>query len=79
MGMRDKMKQKGIPITSVKINMEVVKRIERADVVALNRSMQPVLEQNMREYNAGLEELEKNSHYFSSNFSSKVKKKEKNR
>ncbi len=72
MGMRDKMNQKGIPLTSVKINMEVVKRIERADVVALNRSMKPVLEQNKREYIAGLEELEKNSHYFSS----KVKKKE---
>ena len=64
MSMYDKMKEKAIPATSVKLSKEVVKTVSKADIVSINYSMKPIMEQNKREYIAGLEYLNKNSTYY---------------
>lgn len=46
------MKQKAIPATSAVRSSEIVKRISRADIVALNHSIKPIIEQNKRERKA---------------------------
>ncbi len=73
MNMYDKMKEKAIPATSTKLSNEVVKTISRADVVELNYSMKPIMEQNKREYIAGLEYMEKNPIYYGDKISEKKK------
>ena len=74
MNMYDKMKEKAIPATSTKLSNEVVKTISRADVVELNYSMKPIMEQNKREYIAGLEYMEKNPTYYGDKISLNDKK-----
>ena len=66
MNMADKMKEKAIPATSVKLSNEVVKIISQADIKELNYSMRPIIEQNRREYIAGLEEIAKEASIYGS-------------
>ena len=66
MNMADKMKEKAIPATSVKLSNEVIKTISKADIKELNYSMRPIIEQNRREYIAGLEEIARKSSIYSS-------------
>ena len=61
-----KMKEKAIPATSVKLSNEVVKTISKADIKELNYSMRPIIDQNRREYIAGLEAIAKESRIYSS-------------
>lgn len=49
MSMLDKMKEKAIPASSVKRSDEIVKIIKRSDVVELNKTMEPIINQNHRE------------------------------
>lgn len=49
MSMADKMKKKAIPATSAKRSKKIIKSINRADVIALNQTMKPIIEQNRRE------------------------------
>lgn len=48
-GMAAKMKQRAIRATSAKRSNNIVKRIDRCDVVELNRTMEPIIRQNERE------------------------------
>lgn len=48
-GMAAKMKKKAIKATSATRSTKVVKRIQRCDVVELNRTMEPIIRQNERE------------------------------
>lgn len=61
MNMSERMKEKALPASSVKRSNKVVKQISRADVVALNNSMKPIIEQNRREYIAGSEFIGKDN------------------
>lgn len=56
-GMAEKMKTKAIRAVSVSCSPNVVKKIKRADVVELNRSMEPVIRQNERERIASEQEV----------------------
>lgn len=47
--MAEKMKEKAIKATSATRSSKVVKTIKRCDVVALNRTMEPIIEQNRKE------------------------------
>lgn len=49
MSMANKMKEKAVPATSAKRSSKVIKTVNRADVVELNRTMQPIIEQNKKE------------------------------
>lgn len=51
MGMADQMKKKAIPATDTKISKEVVKRVDRADIIELNRTLEPIIQQNHKELN----------------------------
>lgn len=63
--MLDKMiKEKAIPISSVKRSREIVKQISRADVVGLNRTLQPIIEQNKREHIATMEAVSRDDSYY---------------
>ena len=66
MNMADKMKEKAIPATSVKLSNEVIKTISKADIKELNYSMRPIIEQNRREYIAGLEAIAKEASIYGS-------------
>lgn len=47
--MAEKMKEKAIKATSATRSSKVVKTIKRCDVVALNRTIEPIIEQNHKE------------------------------
>ena len=49
MSMADKMKEKAIPATLAKCSTKIVKVVNKADVIALSRTMEPIIEQNARE------------------------------
>ena len=49
MGMREKMKEKRIPLTSAKKSQKVIKSISRGDSEELKYSMRLIIEQNRRE------------------------------
>ena len=49
MSMANKMKEKAVPATSAKRSSKLIKTVNRADVVELNRTMQPIIEQNKKE------------------------------
>lgn len=51
MGMAEKMKKKAIPATATKVSNDVVKRIDRVDIVELNRTLEPIIQQNHKELN----------------------------
>ena len=59
--MADQMKRKAICGTSVKRSLNVKKRIDRADVVALNNCMKLTIEQNRREYKEQTEAIMKDN------------------
>lgn len=65
--MSKKIKKRAIPATNAKRSNVIVKSISRADVVALNRNMAPIIEQNRKEYNAGLEAILKDRAYYCTN------------
>lgn len=71
MGMADKMKEKAIPATSAKKSAVIVQRISRADVVELNRSMEPIVQQNEIEYRASSDAISKDSSVYGDNCKSK--------
>lgn len=56
-GMAAKMKKRAIKATSATRSTVVIKRVPRCDVVALNRTMEPVIRQNERERIASEESL----------------------
>lgn len=55
--MAEKMKEKAIRITSAERSKEIVKTITRADEVQLNRTLEPIIEQNKKEYREGVEKM----------------------
>ena len=76
MGMREKMKEKGIPITSVQKSKNVIKSVSRGDSEELKYSRRLIAEQNRREYIEGLEAISKdNSIYKTSDTNQKVAQK----
>ena len=76
MGMREKMKEKRIPLTSAQKSQKVIKSISRGDSEELKYSMRLIIEQNRREYIEGSEAIGKdNSIYNTSDTSQKKKKK----
>ena len=59
--MANQMKKKAICGTSVKRSLKVKKRINRADIVALNNGMKLTIEQNRREYKEQTEAILKDN------------------
>lgn len=51
MGMAEQMKKKAIPATATKVSKKVVKRVDRADIIELNRTLEPIIQQNHKELN----------------------------
>ena len=66
MGMAEQMKKKAIKATSATRSSVVVKRIPRCDVVELNRSMEPIINQNERERRAMTEAISKDQSIYRS-------------
>ena len=56
MGMAEQMKKKAIPWTSVNHSKKIIKKVNRAEVVELNRTLEPIIKQNHRELIASWEE-----------------------
>lgn len=56
MGMAEQMKKKAIPGTSVNHSKKIIKKVNRAEVVELNRTLEPIIKQNHRELIASWEE-----------------------
>ena len=56
MGMAELMKKKAIPGTSVKRSRKIIKKVNRAEVVELNRTLEPIIKQKHRELIASWEE-----------------------
>lgn len=78
--MAEKMREKAIPATSTTRSSNVVKSVSRADVIELNQVMKSIIEQNRREYEAGLNSiLNEGKVYRSSNISSSYPQKLKTR
>lgn len=64
MGMEERMKKKAICATKAKRSNKVIKTISKADIEELFRQLEPIFEQNRREYNAGLEAIEKKGNIY---------------
>ena len=64
MSMYNKMKEKAIPATNYKRSNGIVKTISKAETVELFRQLEPISAQNNREYNTGLEALERDGSYY---------------
>ena len=73
MSMNDVMKKKAIEATSAKRSNKVVKRIPRADIVELNRSMEPIIEQNRREYIEGSDAIGKDGHIYGDTYMERLR------
>lgn len=69
------MKKKAIPASSVKRSNEFVKVISRADVVELNRSMEPMITQNRKEYIEMAEAINRDTSVYRDNSQRHVLKK----
>lgn len=61
------MKKMAIPASSVKRSNDIVKVISRADIVELNRSMEPMIAQNRREYIASAEAISRDTSIYRGN------------
>lgn len=73
--MANQMKKKAIPASSVKRSTEIVKVISRADVVELNRSMEPKITQNRKEYIEMAEAINRDTSIYRDNSQGHVLKK----
>lgn len=60
-GMEEQMRKKAIKATSAIRSKKIDKTIKRCDVVALNRSMEPIIEDNKRMYREMSDYQAKNS------------------
>lgn len=67
MGMAKKMKEKAIPATSAKRSSIVVKRVYRADIVELSRSMEPIIRQNEIERRLSSDEISRDTSLYGNN------------
>ena len=47
--MAEQLRKTAKPACSTKVSLEVVKEVSRADVIALNKSMEPITAQNAKE------------------------------
>ena len=47
MGMAELMKKKAIPGTSVKRSRKIIKKVNRAEVVELNRTLEPIIHREL--------------------------------
>lgn len=66
MGMEEQMRKKAKKATSATKSKEIVKTIKRCDVVELNRSMEPIIQENERMYREMSDYLAKNSKTYGS-------------
>lgn len=64
MGMNDRMREKAIPSTNAKKSNKVIKTISKGESVTLFRQLELISIQNRREYNTGLEAIEKDNFYY---------------
>ncbi len=64
MGMAEQMRKRAIKATSATRSKKTIKTGTAADIVALNRSMEPIIKDNERMYREMAEYQAKNSHIY---------------
>ena len=67
MGMYKEMKKKAIPASSSKRSDKVIKIISKGDIAELNRTLEPIIEQNKIERLECMKAFLQNNHIYSEN------------